>query len=319
MSVILDSTDPDVSGEVVSRLYSRVQLIGQDGHHLTLLQSGFGPVIWHRFEFHRSSVSFVLDPLVDCVALVHVDRGALPRVTNGCYESGLGTGEAFCFLPGLPSTGLVVRSTHDSVILPLALFDKVAADAPGGASKPVRLTGHEPVTPASGCLLRRTLAHLRDTVCADSAVGAHPLIASTASHLLATVVLAVFPSTALLEPTIDDRNDARPAALRRAVSYIDSHADEDVGVADIASAARVSVRTVQYAFRRHLGTTPTAYLRRARLAHAHHDLLTADPTTGVTVTDIAGRWGFFHSGQFATAYRRAYNRLPHHTLHQEGP
>ncbi|MFG2603554.1 helix-turn-helix domain-containing protein [Streptomyces sp. NPDC048514] len=61
-------------------------------------------------------------------------------------------------------------------------------------------------------------------------------------------------------------------------------------------------------------TTPLAHLRRVRLAHAHHDLVAADPGTGITVTAIAARWGFHHPGRFAAVYREAYRRSPHETL-----
>ncbi|MFF4186177.1 helix-turn-helix transcriptional regulator [Streptomyces sp. NPDC001691] len=118
------------------------------------------------------------------------------------------------------------------------------------------------------------------------------------------------------EPISTDRRDAHPAALRRALDHIDDHADQPVTVAEIAAAAHVTVRALQYAFRRHLDTTPLAHLRRVRLSHAHQALLDADPGKGHTVTEIAARWGFYHPGRFATIYRDCYGRSPHHTLHR---
>ncbi|MFB9895286.1 helix-turn-helix domain-containing protein [Planobispora takensis] len=50
----------------------------------------------------------------------------------------------------------------------------------------------------------------------------------------------------------------------------------------MARAVGTSPRAVQYAFRRHLGTTPTGYLRRARPERAHRDLQAAGPATGRT-------------------------------------
>ncbi|MFE0019367.1 helix-turn-helix transcriptional regulator [Amycolatopsis sp. NPDC059021] len=103
----------------------------------------------------------------------------------------------------------------------------------------------------------------------------------------------------------------RPVAVRRAITFIDDHAHEDISAADIAATARTTIRAVQHAFRRHLGTTPMEYLRQARLQHAHQELLAADPTTGATVTEIAARWGFFHPGRFAHHYRTAYGCPPY--------
>jgi len=55
------------------------------------------------------------------------------------------------------------------------------------------------------------------------------------------------------------------ATVRRATAFIEQHAHTDINMADIAAAANVSIRAVQCAFRRHLNTTPMAYLRAVRL------------------------------------------------------
>jgi transcriptional regulator GlxA family with amidase domain len=73
-------------------------------------------------------------------------------------------------------------------------------------------------------------------------------------------------------------------------------------------------RAVQYMFRRHLDTTPMAYLRRIRLDRAHRDLLAADPSHD-TVSAIATRWGFAHTGRFSQVYRAEFGESPSVTLH----
>ncbi|MFE3166081.1 helix-turn-helix domain-containing protein [Streptomyces sp. NPDC059224] len=120
-----------------------------------------------------------------------------------------------------------------------------------------------------------------------------------------------FPNTARTDPTAQDRGDAHPATLRRAIAYIDDHADQPITVADMAAAVHVTIRTLQYAFRRHLDTTPMACLRRVRLAQAHRDLLAAGSGSGATV---AARWGFAHPGRFAALYRDAHGTSPADTL-----
>ncbi|MER6983051.1 helix-turn-helix domain-containing protein [Streptomyces carpinensis] len=131
--------------------------------------------------------------------------------------------------------------------------------------------------------------------------------------------MAAFPNTARTDPTAQDRTDAHSTTLRRAVAYIDDHADQPITVADVAAAAHVTVRALQYAFRRHLDTTPLAYLRGTRLAHAHRDLKAADPLGVVTVGMIAARWGFAHPGRFAALYRDAYGTSPSSALHNRAP
>jgi transcriptional regulator GlxA family with amidase domain len=82
-------------------------------------------------------------------------------------------------------------------------------------------------------------------------------------------------------------------------------------LADIALAVHVTPRSVQYMFRRDLDITPLQYLRLLRLRHAPHG--SPDRVTD-TVTGIAARWGFAHTGRFAVLYRQMYGQSPHHTL-----
>jgi AraC-like DNA-binding protein len=43
-------------------------------------------------------------------------------------------------------------------------------------------------------------------------------------------------------------------------------------------------------------------------------VLTADPSRGATVTDIATRWGFYNHTRFVARYRRTYGVNLGHTL-----
>ena len=106
---------------------------------------------------------------------------------------------------------------------------------------------------------------------------------------------------------------AQPQTLRQAIAFIDDNAHLDIRLADIAAAIAVTPRTVQYTFRRHLGTTPLEYLRRVRLHRAHRDLQAADPAVD-TVMEIAGRWQFGHPGRFSRAYKETFGNPPSRTL-----
>jgi transcriptional regulator GlxA family with amidase domain len=106
---------------------------------------------------------------------------------------------------------------------------------------------------------------------------------------------------------------AQPETLRRAVAFIHDNAHRDIGLSDIAAAISITPRSVQYTFRRHLGTTPLEYLRRVRLDRAHRDLHAADPAVD-TVMAIAGRWRFGQVGRFSIAYKEAFGTPPSRTL-----
>jgi transcriptional regulator GlxA family with amidase domain len=104
-----------------------------------------------------------------------------------------------------------------------------------------------------------------------------------------------------------------PPILLQAVEFIHENADAEIGLTDIATAVDVTPRSVQYVFRRHLGTTPLEYLRQVRLDRAHRDLQRANPAVD-TVNAIAGRWGFAHAGRFSLAYKRTFGTAPSTTL-----
>ncbi|WP_449279151.1 helix-turn-helix transcriptional regulator [Leucobacter sp. GX0328] len=97
---------------------------------------------------------------------------------------------------------------------------------------------------------------------------------------------------------------AAPRAVRQAVAYIEEHAHEAITIDDVARAAHMSTRGLHAAFRRALGTTPSAELKRARLSGARADLLDAEP--GDSVAAIGGRWGFTNVTRFTRAFHEVY-------------
>ena len=84
-------------------------------------------------------------------------------------------------------------------------------------------------------------------------------------------------------------------------------------VASIAARSHVSVRSLQQGFRRHMGTSPIAYLREVRLRQAHQSLLESDPST-TSVASVAYHWGFTNLGRFAAAHTARYDEPSAATL-----
>lgn len=82
--------------------------------------------------------------------------------------------------------------------------------------------------------------------------------------------------------------------------------------------AGVSERTLQTAFRDRFNLTPAAFIKARRLAAVRAALKRSlkDGSHGdpVAVGDIAAQFGFWHSGQFAIDYKRAFGELPSTTL-----
>jgi AraC-like DNA-binding protein len=198
-----------------------------------------------------------------------------------------------------------------TVSVPAPLLDEVAGA--GGEAAGWSFTSVRPLG-GSARRWRRTVREVRGLI-ADLDGAAAPLVIGQAGRLLAGTALTVFPNSAVA--AADEREgcrDATPAALRRATGFIEANPDIDISLADVARAACVTQRTLRLAFRRHLDTTPTAYLRRVRLAQARDDLLNGSPDAGVTVSRVAVDWGFADPTRFARHYRAAYGEAPGETL-----
>lgn len=215
--------------------------------------------------------------------------------------------------PHLPHHSRARDACLTSVVLDQALVAGVATGLPPSqAPLPVRFSSFLPIDAQAARLWKNTVTFIKHNLLADDAATT-PLVLGNASRMLAAVTLSTFPNTSAASPTPQDSADAKPILLRRAMEYMDANATNDIGLADIAEAVHVTPRAVQYVFRRHLETTPLQYLRRLRLHYAHQDLL-ASNRMHTTVTDIAARWGFAHTGRFAVLYRQTYGQSPHTTL-----
>ncbi|MFJ1567451.1 AraC family transcriptional regulator [Streptomyces erythrochromogenes] len=248
------------------------------------------------------------------VCLVTMHSGTIVDTTGG-REEVFGPGETFLLTPpDRPYEGQVCEARYTITMFDPRLLGRVAS---GSVGRDVRITGPRAVGPAENRRLGAAVAYLRDHVLDDSAASADPdgLLVSTAAQHLAATVLRTLPNTAREDgPAPRDTRDAHSDTLRRAVAFIEANAHRDITLADIAASIPVTPRAVQYAFTRHAGTTPLGHLRRVRLARAHADLRSADPSGAATVAGIAGRWGFAHQGRFAAAYRQEYGVAPSVTL-----
>ncbi len=112
--------------------------------------------------------------------------------------------------------------------------------------------------------------------------------------------------------------DAKPVrrriqAAERAKAYISEFRNWPLTVCHLCEATGLSERTLQYAFLEQLGVTPMAYVRAFRLNNVRRELRRSNPSD-TKISEIAGRWGFWHMGQFAADYRAQFSELPSQTL-----
>lgn len=110
--------------------------------------------------------------------------------------------------------------------------------------------------------------------------------------------------------TQDTTSRALPRRLSRVVAAIQGAPERPYSLTELAGMAGLSTRGLQYAFRDHLGTTPSQYIQQVRLDRIHEDLLDGNGK----VSDIAYNWGFTNLGRLARAYRGRFGVFPSETL-----
>lgn len=318
--VSFQTTDYDQAGEYLTQVYG------------TNMQMSGGQV-GYAFRFTQlTTPTFSVGTAAQTDEMaIHIERPASlyvvrPRGTTMEHRSQsgvqqVGAGELFIASSedGAPYSVRWTNGSIEATALPFDLIRQVAATESTVDDAPIRFPDLRPYNHAAARHLAATIDYLTDAIRDRPDAMAERLVASTSGQHLCAAVLSAFPNTALVEPTIEDRHDSHPRTLRRAIAYIESHAEEEITVADIAAAAHVTIRALQHAFRRHRDTTPMGYVRLVRLRQAHLELLATDPTSSVTVTQVAARWGFFHPGRFARYYRDIHGCSPYQTLLRDAP
>ena len=308
--LVFDSSDLARTEAFLSASYAPMRIgssTGKGGAHITRVAAGTTSTDQLDLSFE---MSYDVSPLGK-ICLCDIEAGTVEghQVEDWRQPEAFGAGEVFSFSPpDRAYRGRICQARYTITMFDPALLDQVAGTE-------VRLLDHRPHDSAAVKQVRAAIAHLRDNVLGVPGPGDNELVLSTAFQYLAASVLHAFPTTAPAERGVD-RRDAHDRTLRRAIAFIEANAGRDISVADIAAAAGVSVRTIQLAFRRHLGTTSTAYLRRVRLDQAHAELRAATPGD-VTVDQVAARWGYARTGEFADHYRAAYGESPAGTLDGE--
>ncbi|MEX5261519.1 helix-turn-helix domain-containing protein [Kocuria sp. CPCC 205263] len=246
-------------------------------------------------------------------SVVHGHTGRCDWSTRD--EAGTGIRTPVLIAPRNPTLFVVDTLAATNVYLTAGLLQEVAGTVYGAENTPVAFASSHPASPRLGSYWAGLARLAQDTV--DTGAFESPLVRANLTRHLAVAMLECFPLTGDHEM----RSLTMAAQTRRyriAKQFIDDHAHQPITIEDISRAANTTTATLTQAFRANHphGLTLTVYLHQARLAGAHTELLNADPTTGATVAAIAARWGFAHSGRFATDYRAAYGVSPSTTLYR---
>ncbi|MEV0355689.1 AraC family transcriptional regulator [Nocardia sp. NPDC050697] len=289
------STDLDVIEEFMTTTYARTRFgtaagAGAVPASVERIQLG-PPVRLDRLRF-GPAVSYVVDP-GDTWRVCAVRRGLVEH-TDLAGETVAGEPGRFA---GLTEPGISRASGYDILSVDPAFLPRETTA--GGR----RDFTHRPAAGAEAALAA-VIDHVW-TCAAAGGLTAPPVIEALARYVTAAAA-AAFP----LGEGVRDAEEGLSETVQLAIAFLKQHAREDLSIAQVASAAFVTPRAVQLAFRTQLGTTPLAYLRGLRLAGAHDQLRRATAGDRQTVASVARDWNFGNPGRFAIAYRAEYRHNP---------
>lgn len=316
--VEIGTTDPERAHETLSTMYAAhtPRLHGsRERFRFRIAGAGTGPLRIDGLA-HSMALDSRQDAPYDALIAVELLGGRID------FSNGRGTivpsaGGLLLGDPHRPNrvhwSDVSVRTTR----LELDDARRTAEDLTGVPADRIHFELSEPVGPTAAAHCRAVIDHVARDVLPHDELLALPIVRGETFRQLVAAFLVTFPNTATAarrERPGPRTLGAEPSVVRRAVEFIDTNAHDDIGLGDIARAARIGPRGLQHAFRKHRGCSPTEYLRRVRMENAHHDLQAGDPSSGDTVSAIAARWGFLHAGRFSIGYREAYGRSPSDTL-----
>ncbi|WP_305783908.1 AraC family transcriptional regulator [Symbioplanes lichenis] len=310
----MSTTDREVAAEALNRIVAhrpRVSFDQQAGVRFLVRTATHGSLGADLIRIENGSYASFTPP-TDTVLAGFVAAGT-GRLGHPGGEVSLGRDDAML---GPVGRAFEAEFAHPAVVLvrlPFATVARVAEELTGLLAAELRFDGMSAVSPAMRRHWVGTAGYLHRQL-VDTRQELPELVVGQLERLVATALITTFPNTTMTAARLPASGDAAPSVVRRAVAYVDGHADQPLTVTEIAAAAGVGARALQVAFRRHLDTTPMAYLRRVRREYAHRDLRAANPADGTTVTGIARRWGFTDVSRFSAAYRESYGQSPSHTL-----
>lgn len=314
--VELVSQDMDLIADVIRRLYvehaatfccadpDRV-----DGNVRSVMAGGLAAGL-----IRYGGVRYTAELSPAGVPLAAAVRRGSGVITTAREELRFLPGDVFMVPADMPGVTTMDDAGYAVLQLPWAVAGELAEARAGVPAADLRFEAMAPVSAGA----QRTFARTADFICRQLVSSGHteisPLVAQEMTWLAAAAMLETFPNTTMTLPYLTEPGRVPPAAVRRAAAFIEAYADQPITLDQITAAAGVTSQALRYAFRRSLDVTPTGYLRRVRLEGARAELQGADPASGITVADVARRWGWSSPSQFTKAYWRRFGVLPGHTL-----
>lgn len=97
-----------------------------------------------------------------------------------------------------------------------------------------------------------------------------------------------------------------------ALQYINDHLMDIISTKTLCKNIKISERNLRYKFDELTGLSPMKFIKYLRLNRVRKEIKNSDHKANISL--IASKWGFNHSGQFATDYKNLFGEYPSDTL-----
>jgi AraC family ethanolamine operon transcriptional activator len=303
----LQTTDFDELAEAFLRWNTRFRQLGRGPFEgeLQLLQLGALQVV--RVTANRMLHAEGAPPsgCFGCVPVLTTNQQAVWRGRR------LAKGQTRVLVPG-QEIDHVTSADYQALILQVdGDHFRKSASLLGGFDPEEQLAGREAVTadPTSLLACCSHLIALLDSATQRARLIAHPEAARQLEQECVGQFLGLIARARGEPPEVRPSNHIR--LVRRAEEFLDVFLPQPLTMLDLCRELGASERALHYAFHEVRGLSPMAYVKAKRLNAVRQELRAR---AGVTVYEVAQRWGFWHTGEFAADYRRLFGELPSRTL-----
>ena len=111
------------------------------------------------------------------------------------------------------------------------------------------------------------------------------------------------------ESTIHLPSKRKNIALRMAVDIINNYEGDLISIYELCRIVGVSDRTLLSAFKNKYQVSPSDYIKAVRLNNVRRDLFLLKDQN-ISISDLAGKYHFWHMGQFAQDFKNHFGVLP---------
>jgi AraC-like DNA-binding protein len=134
----------------------------------------------------------------------------------------------------------------------------------------------------------------------------HPTIATQYEQLLYLSFIYSYPD--LSRHFFSEKTSRSKKIVKIIEEYIEANADRPLRLEDLVSLTGLSIRTIQEAFKKYRGYSPSHFLREQRLLMAHKILQESPPNA--TILSIALSCGFATHAHFSECYKKRFGITP---------